>query len=52
MSLHPLAVYRVPEGTARVAHAAFPKGNLYLTLRDELGPIYKGSIDEREIKVR
>ncbi len=41
MSLHPLAGYRVPEGTARVAHAAFPKGNLYLMLRDELGPIYE-----------
>lgn len=26
--------------TARVARAAFPKGNPYLTLRDELGPLY------------
>ncbi len=41
MSLRPLAVYRVPEDTARVARAAFPKGNIYLTLRDELGPIYE-----------
>jgi len=30
----------LPEATAQVAHAAFPKGNPYLTLRDELGPIY------------
>jgi transposase len=30
----------VPEETARIARAAFPKGNRYLTLRDELGPIY------------
>ncbi len=30
----------VPPETVRVAKAAFPKGNLYLTLRDELGPIF------------
>lgn len=30
----------VPAETARVAQAAFPKGNPYLTLRDELGPLY------------
>src|SRR5215213_4329578 len=41
MSLHPLAVYVVPEETARVARAAFPKGNPYLRVRDELGPIYE-----------
>jgi hypothetical protein len=27
MSLQPQAVYLVPEDTARVARAAFPKGN-------------------------
>ena len=30
----------IPESTAQVARAAFPKGNPYLTLRDELGTIY------------
>jgi len=40
MSLHPQAVPTIPEDTARVAHAAFPKGNLYLKLRDELGDLY------------
>ncbi len=30
----------VPEITARAAHAAFPKGHRYLTLRDELGTIF------------
>ena len=30
----------VPRETVRVAKAAFPKGNPYLTLRDELGPIF------------
>ena len=30
----------MPAETARIAHQAFPKGNRYLTLRDELGSIY------------
>jgi transposase len=30
----------VPEETARVARAAFPRGNPWLRLRDELGIIY------------
>jgi transposase len=30
----------VPEPTRRVAHAAFPQGNLYIWLRDEMGEIY------------
>lgn len=31
----------VPEQTARIAWAAFPKGNFYLTLCDELGTLYR-----------
>ncbi|MBM7845725.1 transposase [Herpetosiphon giganteus] len=38
-SLHPQTTYCIPEETARVAHAAFPKGNLYLRIADELGVI-------------
>jgi transposase len=34
----------VPEETARVAQAAFPKGHPYLTLRDELDTIYPDSL--------
>jgi transposase len=30
----------MPDETARVAKAAFPDGNLYLRLRNELGPIF------------
>src|SRR6478736_9699426 len=41
MSLHPLAVYLVPEETARIARAAFPKGHPYLALRDELGAVFE-----------
>jgi transposase len=40
MSLRAPLFYCIPEETARVAHAAFPKGNPYLLMRDTLGPIY------------
>jgi len=33
-------MYCIPEETARVARAAFPKGNPYMRMHDELGPIY------------
>ena len=41
MSLHPRLAVPVPEQTARMARAAFPKGTPYLTLRDELGTLYR-----------
>src|SRR5919199_4532791 len=41
MSLHPQPIAPVPEQTAQIAHAAFPKGNPYLTLRDQLGTIFQ-----------
>jgi transposase len=41
MSMHPQPMTPVPEQTARVAHAAFPKGHPYLTLRDHLGTIFQ-----------
>jgi transposase len=40
VSLQPCPVPAVPELTARVARAAFPKGNPYLRLRDELGTVF------------
>jgi len=40
MALRPRDFEQIPEDTARVARAAFPKGNPYLTLRDELGTLY------------
>jgi transposase len=42
--LRPRAIGAVPEETARVCRAAFPKGNLYLRLADELGTLFS---DER-----
>lgn len=41
MSLKPSPVNEVPEATAEVARAAFPKGNRYMILRDELGIGYE-----------
>ena len=41
MSLHPHIIEPVPEETARVARAAFPKGHPYLTFRDALGTIFQ-----------
>ena len=40
MTLQSQPILPVPEETARVAQAAFPKGNVYLQLRDELGTLY------------
>ena len=41
MSLHPHLIEPVPEETARVARAAFPKGHPSLTFRDALGTIFQ-----------
>jgi transposase len=41
MSLPPHAIPAIPEETVRVARAAFPRGNMYLTMRDQLGPLYE-----------
>src|ERR671938_1181928 len=41
MSLHPQhPIGSVPKHTARIARAAFPKSNPYLTLRDTLGTVF------------
>lgn len=40
MSLHSEPIGPVPDETARVARAAFPKGNTYMQMRDVLGAIY------------
>jgi hypothetical protein len=29
------SIAQIPEITARIAHAAFPKGNVYIWMRDE-----------------
>src|SRR5262249_31766873 len=41
VSLQPTPIGPVPKETARVAHAAFPTGNMCVQLRDELGRVYE-----------
>ncbi|HSH78252.1 MAG TPA: IS1182 family transposase [Herpetosiphonaceae bacterium] len=40
MSLDPVLYYSMPDDTACVARAAFPKGNVYMRMHDEVGPLY------------
>src|SRR5436305_9384314 len=40
MTLHSQREFSIPDETARVARAAYPKGNLYMKMRDALGTIY------------
>ena len=49
MSLKPQQIAPVPEETAQVAKAAFPKGNLCLTLRDELGVLFSDEAVRRPV---
>ena len=41
MSMRPELIHLIPKETARVAKAAFPKGNVYMKMRDELGAIFE-----------
>ncbi|MEH1789087.1 MAG: hypothetical protein V7L23_26775 [Nostoc sp.] len=41
MSIHPQNIPDIPVETVQVARAAFPKGNIYLQIRDTLGSIYE-----------
>src|SRR5687767_6183439 len=45
MSMHEALFgdYPIPDDTSRVAHAAFPKGNLYLQIRDRFGLLYQNN---------
>ena len=40
MSLPPTSIFPVPDRTAEIAHAAFPKGNRDIQRRDTLGTVY------------
>jgi transposase len=44
MSMKPQPIPEIPAETARVARAVFPKGNIYLHLRDTLGTIYQDEL--------
>ncbi len=34
----------IPSETVRIAKAAFPKGNIFLKMRDELGSLYQDEL--------
>src|SRR5215207_2081656 len=44
MSLQPRLSREVPEETARVAQAIYPKGNLFMKIRDELGDLFEDAV--------
>lgn len=41
MTLHPRDWSEIPEMTVQIAQKSFPKGNVYMKMRDELGVLYK-----------
>ena len=44
MSMNPQPIPDIPPDTVRVVRAAFPKGNLYIWLRDSLGTMYQDDL--------
>ncbi len=40
MSMHPQNIPDIPQQTVEVARASFPKGNIYMQIRDNLGSIF------------
>ena len=44
MSLKPEPICPVPQETARVAKAAFPKGSTFIKMRDELGVLFQDEL--------
>jgi transposase len=51
MSFKPSLIETVPFETVRVARAAFPKGNLYISMHDEVGVLF-GDTDFAELFLR
>ncbi len=46
MSMKPHPIPEIPAETVRVVRAVFPKGNIYIHLRDTLGTIYQDELFE------
>ena len=49
MSLKSLPIPPIPEEIVRVAHAVFPRGNVFMQLRDTLGAIYTDEAKARPV---
>jgi transposase len=43
MSLNAPLAYSIPDATDALARKVFPKGNLYMTMRGEFGPLYQNA---------
>lgn len=41
MTLHPQPGWTIPTQTMEVATAAFPKGNVYMKMYEQMGQLYK-----------
>jgi transposase len=44
MTVKPVPIPPIPEQTKKVAEAAFPKGNVYMQMRDEFGSLYQDDL--------
>jgi transposase len=44
MSLSIRQIAEIPDMTSEIAHKAFPKGNIYMQMRDELGSIFTDDV--------
>src|SRR5690348_13114164 len=44
MLLNALPIPPIPEEVARIAHATFPRGNIFMQVRDTLGTIYTDEV--------
>jgi transposase len=40
MTLHPKDHWEIPKQTVQIAQASFPRGNVYMTMHNELGNIH------------
>jgi transposase len=50
--IYPQSIAHVPEDIARVAKAAFPKGNVYMEMRNVVGTIYEDEDFAELLEVR
>ena len=44
MLMHPQNIPDIPQQTIEVARASFPKGNIYMKIRDTLGSIFESEV--------
>ncbi len=52
MSLPSQPLPSVPDDTARIARAAFRRGNPYVLLRDKLGAVFANAVNQRRCRTQ